>query len=144
MKGQLIFTLGTTEFDICDLIDSRLDDSLAIFLLETIQTMDQEYLYDEAMPEDIESNNDKFVICASDLLGVFIQFVDGDLCIVSLNVGKFGDYSNIENHCPSIIKSIVNWDESNPNIAFGSARIFSDDSLIPTRWSPIHDSLIPR
>ena len=157
---RMHFELCGHTFSIDELIDASRKDLIAERLIELVRKNDASYILYDPMPEDIINPNDNWACHAGEDHGITFEFAQNVLCYVSFdaktkitlspdikeiisNLGyKKKDTISQVLLSDSIVLGLIHDKHSAiSQISFGSRAIFSDDELIPNRYSCISASL---
>tara|TARA_B110000879_G_C10892381_1_gene401154 strand:- start:155 stop:619 length:465 start_codon:yes stop_codon:yes gene_type:complete len=137
------FKIGEETFSLLLLIDKKIDDPEVNRFIRAIEKSDDTYIVNEPMDEDIIDSKDKWSCHIAEKLGVLFEFSNSILCYVTL---RFTPEELKKNPIPDlpddIIKAIVIIEDSSTEYAFGSLKVFSDEKMIPGRYSLIIKALI--
>ena len=141
MNNSPNFIVGKERFSALTLIDKTVNDPEVQRLINAVRLNDKTYEAHEPLEEDIVTSNDKWSCHIAEELGVIFEFTNGVLCLVSLRRDCL-DRVSFESPSADIVCAGVALQYEIIEIAFGSRRIFSDDQLIPNRYSPIIGALL--
>ncbi len=125
------------DFEISDLINSRIRNEIVQEFILALQK-DSKYEVHEPLEQDIVKTNDKWSCHISEKNGITLEFIDNVLCYISVKYSKeeLNDKS-VMHFSDDIIISILQFEQDQIEYVYASKDIFTNDSKIPNRFSPI-------